>query len=97
MFKNNKIMYLWLMSLATTSVAAHAEMKEETITVTQGVSEEPTAPVKGIVATDQRGDCEDAAVGIGDHPRSNEHAGRHIRFAGAALLGGRVYRIPGLV
>lgn len=51
MFKNNKIMRLWLLSLATTSVAAQAETKEETITVTQGVSEEPTAPVKGIVAT----------------------------------------------
>ena len=44
-------MRLWLLSLATTSVAAQAETKEETITVTQGVSEEPTAPVKGIVAT----------------------------------------------
>ncbi|HFQ3059140.1 TPA: TonB-dependent siderophore receptor [Enterobacter hormaechei] len=51
MFKNNKIIQLWLLSLATTSVAAQAETKEETITVTQGVSEEPTAPVKGIVAT----------------------------------------------
>src|SRR5690606_42002454 len=51
MFKNNKIMQIWLLSLATTSVAAQAETKEETITVTQGVSEEPTAPVKGIVAT----------------------------------------------
>lgn len=48
MFKNNKIMQLWLLSLATTSVAAQAETKEETITVTQGVSEEPTAPVKAL-------------------------------------------------
>lgn len=50
MFKNNKIMQLWLLSLATTSVAAQAETKEETITVTQGVSEEPCVR-KGIVAT----------------------------------------------
>ncbi|UJD93807.1 TonB-dependent siderophore receptor [Lelliottia amnigena] len=51
MFNKNKIMQLWLLSLATVSVAAQAQTKEETIVVTQGVSEEPTAPVKGIVAT----------------------------------------------
>jgi iron complex outermembrane receptor protein len=51
MFKNNKIMQMWLLSLATVSVAAQAESKEETLVVTQGVSQEPTAPVKGIVAT----------------------------------------------
>lgn len=51
MFKNNKLIQLWLLSLAAASVTAQAETKEETITVTQGVSEEPTAPVKGIVAT----------------------------------------------
>ncbi|ABP59760.1 TonB-dependent siderophore receptor [Enterobacter sp. 638] len=51
MFNKNKIMPLWLLSLATVSVAAQAQTKEETIVVTQSVSEEPTAPVKGIVAT----------------------------------------------
>lgn len=51
MFNKNKIMQLWILSLATVSVAAQAQTKEETIVVTQGVSEEPTAPVKGIVAT----------------------------------------------
>lgn len=51
MFNKNKIMQLWLLSLATASVAAQAQTKEETIVVTQGISEEPTAPVKGIVAT----------------------------------------------
>jgi len=51
MFKNNKIMQLWLLSLASVSVAAQAETNEETLLVTQSVSQEPTAPVKGIVAT----------------------------------------------
>ncbi|VTP64857.1 Ferric hydroxamate uptake [Leclercia adecarboxylata] len=51
MFKNNKIMQAWLLSLATVSVAAQAENREETMTVTQGTSEDPTALVKGIVAT----------------------------------------------
>ncbi len=51
MFKKNKIMQLWLLSLATVSVAVQAENKEETVVVTGSVSQEPTAPVKGIVAT----------------------------------------------
>jgi iron complex outermembrane receptor protein len=51
MFKKNKIMQLWLLSLATVSVAVQAENKEETVVVTASTSQEPTAPVKGIVAT----------------------------------------------
>ncbi|WP_410735705.1 TonB-dependent siderophore receptor [Citrobacter koseri] len=51
MFKNNKIMQLWVLSLATVSTTTFAKTQEETILVTQGVSQEPTAPVKGIVAT----------------------------------------------
>lgn len=51
MFKKNKIMQIWLLSLATVSVAVQAENKEETVVVTGSVSQEPTAPVKGIVAT----------------------------------------------
>lgn len=50
-FKNNKIMQLWVLSLATVSTTTFAKTQEETILVTQGVSQEPTAPVKGIVAT----------------------------------------------
>lgn len=50
-FKNNKIMQLWVLSLATVSTATFAKTQEETILVTQGVSQEPTAPVKGMVAT----------------------------------------------
>jgi len=51
MFKKNKIMQIWLLSLVTVSVAVQAENKEETVVVTGSVSQEPTAPVKGIVAT----------------------------------------------
>ncbi|HGL5803765.1 TPA: TonB-dependent siderophore receptor [Citrobacter koseri] len=51
MFKNNKIMQLWVLSLATVSTTTFAKTQEETILVTQGVSQEPTAPVKGMVAT----------------------------------------------
>lgn len=51
MFKKNKVMRLWLMSLATVSMVAQAANNEETLVVTQGVSQEPTAPVTGIVAT----------------------------------------------
>ncbi|WP_445336040.1 TonB-dependent siderophore receptor [Citrobacter koseri] len=51
MFKNNKIMQLWVLSLATASTTTFAKTQEETILVTQGVSQEPTAPVKGMVAT----------------------------------------------
>ncbi|HGW8422374.1 TPA: TonB-dependent siderophore receptor [Citrobacter koseri] len=51
MFKNNKIMQLWVISLATVSTTTFAKTQEETILVTQGVSQEPTAPVKGMVAT----------------------------------------------
>lgn len=50
-FKNNKIMQLWVLSLATVSTTTFAKTQEETILVTQGVSQEPTAPVKGVVAT----------------------------------------------
>ncbi|HED2609220.1 TPA: TonB-dependent siderophore receptor [Citrobacter koseri] len=51
MFKNNKIMQLWVLSLATVSTTTFAKTQEETILVIQGVSQEPTAPVKGMVAT----------------------------------------------
>lgn len=51
MFKNNKIMQLWVMSLAAGSMVAQAQTKEETMVVTETASQEPTAPVKGIVAT----------------------------------------------
>lgn len=51
MFKNNKIMQLWVLSLAATGLNAQAKTTEETLVVTQGVSQEPTAPVKGMVAT----------------------------------------------
>ncbi|MBJ9022829.1 TonB-dependent siderophore receptor [Citrobacter koseri] len=51
MFKNNKIMQLWVLSLATVSTTTFAKTQEKTILVTQGVSQEPTAPVKGMVAT----------------------------------------------
>ncbi|MWL74943.1 TonB-dependent receptor plug domain-containing protein, partial [Escherichia coli] len=44
-------MRLWIMSLATVSMVAQAANNEETLVVTQGVSQEPTAPVTGIVAT----------------------------------------------
>ena len=50
-FKNNKIMQLWVLSLATVSTTTFAKTQEETILVTQGVSQEPTAPEKGMVAT----------------------------------------------
>ena len=50
-FKNNKIMQLWVLSLATVSTTTFAKTQEETILVTQGVRQEPTAPVKGMVAT----------------------------------------------
>ncbi len=50
-FKNNKIMQLWVLSLATVSTTTFAKTQEETILVIQGVSQEPTAPVKGMVAT----------------------------------------------
>jgi len=51
MFKNNKIMHLWLMSIATAAVSHQALAAEETMVVTQGNSEDPTAPLKGMVAT----------------------------------------------
>nr|WP_233594358.1 TonB-dependent siderophore receptor [Citrobacter koseri] len=44
-------MQLWVLSLATVSTTTFAKTQEETILVTQGVSQEPTAPVKGMVAT----------------------------------------------
>nr|WP_233608969.1 TonB-dependent siderophore receptor [Citrobacter koseri] len=44
-------MQLWVLSLATVSTTTLAKTQEETILVTQGVSQEPTAPVKGMVAT----------------------------------------------
>jgi iron complex outermembrane receptor protein len=43
MFKNNKIMQLWLLSMATVSVAAR-QNEEETITVTQGSAKNPPRP-----------------------------------------------------
>lgn len=50
-FKNNKIMQLWVLSLATVSTTTFAKTQEETILVIQGVSQEPTTPVKGMGAT----------------------------------------------
>lgn len=54
MFKKNKIMQLWLLSLAAAGASSPAMAKtgaEETIVVTSGTAEDPTAPVKGMVAT----------------------------------------------
>ncbi|POP43403.1 TonB-dependent siderophore receptor [Superficieibacter electus] len=51
MFKNNKIMHFWLMSIATAAASVQAQAAEETMVVTQGNSEDPTAPLKGMVAT----------------------------------------------
>jgi len=44
-------MHLWLMSIATTAISHQALAAEETMVVTQGNSEDPTAPLKGMVAT----------------------------------------------
>jgi iron complex outermembrane receptor protein len=54
MFKKNKIMQLWLLSLAVAGGSSPVLAKtggEETLMVTAGAAEDPTAPVKGIVAT----------------------------------------------
>lgn len=54
MFKNNKIMQLWLLSLAVGGASSPALAKtsgEETLVVTPGTVEDPNAPVNGIVAT----------------------------------------------
>ncbi|MGG7444617.1 TonB-dependent siderophore receptor [Kosakonia oryzendophytica] len=54
MFKNNKIMQLWLLSLTVGAASSPALAKnagEETLLVTPGAAEDPTAPVKGMVAT----------------------------------------------
>lgn len=51
MFKYNKITALWTATLAVSSIGNQALAAEETIVVTAGSSEDPTAPLKGIVAT----------------------------------------------
>ena len=50
MFKYNKITKLWVTGLAVATLAGQA-LAEETLVVTSSSSEDPTAPVKGIVAT----------------------------------------------
>ena len=50
MFKYNKITKLWVTGLAVATLAGQA-LAEETLLVTASSSEDPTAPVKGIVAT----------------------------------------------
>ncbi|MFV9309096.1 TonB-dependent siderophore receptor [Klebsiella oxytoca] len=51
MFKYNKITALWTAILAVSSIGNQALAAEETLVVTAGSSEDPTAPLKGIVAT----------------------------------------------
>jgi len=51
MFKNNKIMQIWALSLAATGFNAQAKSTEDTLVVTRVVSQEPTASVTGMVAT----------------------------------------------
>ncbi|HEJ9267653.1 TPA: TonB-dependent siderophore receptor [Klebsiella oxytoca] len=51
MFKYNKITALWTATLAISSIGNQALAAEETLVVTAGSSEDPTAPLKGIVAT----------------------------------------------
>lgn len=51
MFKYNKITALWTAILAVSAIEGQALAAEETIVVTAGSSEDPTAPLKGIVAT----------------------------------------------
>lgn len=51
MFKKNKIMQTWMLSLAVAGAALPALAKEETLVVTPTMAEDPTGPVKGIVAT----------------------------------------------
>ena len=51
MLKNNKIMQTWLLSLAAAGAATPALANEETLVVTTGAAEDPTAPLKGMVAT----------------------------------------------
>lgn len=50
MFNKNKMMQLWVLSLAA-GAALPVMANEETMVVTPGTAEDPTAPVKGIVAT----------------------------------------------
>ncbi len=50
MFKYNKITKLWVTGLAVATLAGQA-LAEETLVVTASSSEDPMAPVKGIVAT----------------------------------------------
>ncbi|MCW9568190.1 TonB-dependent siderophore receptor [Klebsiella oxytoca] len=51
MFKYNKITALCTATLAVSSIGNQALAAEETLVVTAGSSEDPTAPLKGIVAT----------------------------------------------
>ncbi|HIG8363530.1 TonB-dependent siderophore receptor [Klebsiella oxytoca] len=51
MFKYNKITALWTATLAVSSIGNQALAAEETLVVSAGSSEDPTAPLKGIVAT----------------------------------------------
>ncbi|HBC9237873.1 TPA: TonB-dependent siderophore receptor [Klebsiella oxytoca] len=51
MFKYNKITALWTATLAVSTIGNQALAAEETLVVTAGSSEDPTAPLRGIVAT----------------------------------------------
>ncbi len=51
MFKYNKITALWTATLAVSSIGNQALAAEETLVVTAGSSEDPTAPLRGIVPT----------------------------------------------
>ena len=51
MFKYNKITAFWAAGVAASLFGGLALAAEETIVVTAGSGEDPTAPLKGIVAT----------------------------------------------
>jgi iron complex outermembrane receptor protein len=51
MFKYNKITAFWAAGVAASLFGGPALAAEETIVVTAGSGEDPTAPLKGIVAT----------------------------------------------
>ncbi len=51
MFKNNNITKIWVTGLALASCAGQVRAAEETLVVTAGSGEDPTAPLRGIVAT----------------------------------------------
>ena len=80
MFKYNKITAFWAAGVAASLFGGLALAAEETIVVTAGSGDKNAVGNK-----DRRGDRQNAAVGIGGHPRSNAGAGRHLGFPGAAL------------